>query len=79
MYPVRISLSFFFNLKIHYFILMDVLLICMPAYHMYAWYRGDQKRVLDSSKLELQVLVSTMWVLGLETRSSGRAVSSLNH
>lgn len=58
---------------------MDVLLICMPAYHMYASYHGDQKRVLDSSKLELQVLVSTMWVLGLETRSSGRAVSSLNH
>lgn len=58
---------------------MDVLLICMPAYHMYALYHGDQKRVLDSSKLELQVLVSTMWVLGLETRSSGRAVSALNH
>lgn len=40
---------------------------------------AGQKRALDSCKLELQVVVSTMWMLGHETGSPGRAVSALNH
>ena len=40
---------------------------------------SDQKKVLDSLELELQMVLSTMWVLGTELRSSTRAVSALNY
>lgn len=34
---------------------------------------GGQKRVLDLVELELNTIVSHMWVLGTEPRSSARA------
>lgn len=41
-------------------------------------YRG-QKRVSDPLELELQEVVSHLiWMLGIELRSYGRAVSALN-
>ena len=37
-------------------------------------------KVLDPLELELQIVVSSMWVLGSESESSGRAAASaLNH
>ena len=47
--------------------------LCVPDVHR------DQKRALDSLELELQMVVTTMWVLGTEPRSSTRAVSALTH
>lgn len=49
--------------------------------HMCVTFRG-QKRLSDPLELELQVAVKlwpTMWVLGLEFGSSGRATSSLTY
>lgn len=39
----------------------------------------SQKWTLDFLKLELEVTVSYLWVLGFEARSVERAASALNH
>jgi hypothetical protein len=39
-------------------------------------HRG-QERAPDSLELELQMVVSCLWVLGIKTGSSGRAASDL--
>lgn len=39
---------------------------------------GGQKRVLDPLKLELQMILSHLWVLGIEPGSCGRAASDLH-
>ena len=36
------------------------------------------KKVSDALKLELQMVVSHMWVLGMESRAAGEAASVLN-
>lgn len=41
--------------------------------------RGHNHVLLSSKVLELQKVVSAMWVLGVEPRSSGRASSALSH
>lgn len=51
---------------------MGVLSTCMLMYH------EEQKRVTDLLELELQTVVSAMWVLEIEPRSSGRATSARN-
>ena len=38
---------------------------------------GSQKRVLDPLGLELQMVVSTLWELGIEPGTSERAVSAV--
>ena len=55
-------------------------LMCMnvlPAYMPGA--PGVQKRVSDILELELLMVVSHVWVLGIEPRSSERAASVLSH
>jgi hypothetical protein len=36
-------------------------------------------RVSDTLELELQKVVSAMWLLGIEPSSPGRSASALNH
>lgn len=38
---------------------------------------GGQRRELDYLRLELQVFVSCIWVLGAESRTPGRRASAL--
>jgi len=38
-----------------------------------------QKRTADPLGLELQMVVSSLWVLGFDLQSCGRAVRALNH
>lgn len=46
--------------------------ICVPEDN------EGQKTVLDPQELEVQLVVSSKWVLGKEPRSSGEASSALN-
>lgn len=43
---------------------------------MYTQCPQRTERALDLLELELQMLLTTMWVLGIEPRSSGKAVSA---
>ena len=57
---------------------MNVLPACMFLYHMYAGAHGGQKRALDPLELELQIILSAMWVSEIKPRSSARALIALN-
>jgi hypothetical protein len=39
----------------------------------------DQKRLLGPRELELQQVTTALWVLGIESESSGRVASALDH
>lgn len=39
---------------------------CMFVYHMCAWYPQRPKVHVDPQELELQMLNTSMWVLGVE-------------
>lgn len=51
-------------------------LACMYMHHMHAGVRGSHKIALDPLKWELQMVVSLLWVLGTEPKSSANSSSS---
>jgi hypothetical protein len=71
------SLSFF---KFILYVGMFCLHKCLGTTCVSGTHRGQQ-RLLDPPppEMELQIVVSTMWLLGIEPRSSGRAASALSH
>jgi hypothetical protein len=52
---------------------------CMSAYQACARASGGQKKVSDPMDLELQAIVSYMWVLATEHRFSVRMTSLFNN
>jgi hypothetical protein len=46
---------------------------------MCTWESLEVRKVIGSVELELQVVRSTMWVLGIKPRSLARAVGAINH
>ena len=50
----------------------------MSVQHIMSGVPGSQKSVLDSQEFQTGVTY-TMWVLGTESGSSGKAASVLNH
>lgn len=52
--------------------------VCCTCAHIHSVATGGQKRVSDASGLELQEVVSWIWVLGTEFQSPARAASVLN-
>lgn len=57
---------------------MRALPACMSVQHIMSGVPGSQKSVLDSQEFQTGVTY-TMWVLGTESGSSGKAASVLNH
>lgn len=53
------------------------LLTCVSMHCRYTY--DDQKRSPDPLELELQMLGATLWMLGIEFQSPGRAASVPNH
>lgn len=53
---------------------MVVLLTYMSVYYMNACCPKGQKRMPDKLELVLQTRMSCMWILGIELRSSGKAL-----
>lgn len=66
--------SFFFIFI--YFMYMNISPACLYVHPKCAQWQWTASNLLE---LKLQVVVSAMWVLRIKPRSSGRAVSILNH
>jgi hypothetical protein len=48
------------------------------VHHVHIWWPWKQKGTSDPLELELKIVISHMWVLGIEPGSSGRKASVLN-
>jgi hypothetical protein len=57
---------------------MGVFSACMSGYHMHTECLRRPEEGVSTLELEIQVIVVTMWVLGTDPGSSGRAISALN-
>lgn len=59
---------FLFMCYFKYFYIFFILCVCLPAclYHMCAWYPQRPKVHVDPQELELQMLNTSTWVLGVE-------------
>lgn len=57
---------------------MDILPAYMSTFHMCAWCPRNLEKAEDPLKLELQMVVSSLWVLGIEM-SYGRAANGLKY
>lgn len=57
---------------------MSLLLAYLSIHHICAWCLL-KKSTSDPLKLELQMVLVSMWVLGTKPRSSARATSALSH
>lgn len=73
------------SLPMSYIPLLDLFILCFACMYvcvwtmyLHAWYQGSKKKVLDLVELELLWLLAIMWVMGMEPRSSARAISTLN-
>ena len=73
------SLSYFFIdffIFIYVYVCFAWMCVHMPLCAGFMEARRQQRTLLE---LESQTVVSCLWVLGIEPRSSGRAASVLNH
>lgn len=52
---------------------------CVPMHHQYSWCLWRAERAPDPQTLELQVVVNTISVLGIEPKTSAGAANTLNH
>lgn len=52
--------------------------IYMSVYHMWPGIPGRWNRVLESLEIKLQTVVGTMWLMWMELRYSGKALSAHN-
>ena len=58
---------------------MSVLPTCMSMHDVCVQYLQRPEESVGSLAIEFRLLGLAMWMLGNETRSSGRAVGALNH
>lgn len=73
---VKAILSILFIYIFYVYRYFSCIYICVP--HNVLMPTQGRPRVFGPLELELGMLVSCMWVLGLELRSSGREASALN-
>lgn len=66
--PIVACGSFGFMCYFKYFYMFFILCVfaCMFVYHMCAWYPQRPKVHVDPQELELQMLNTSLWVLGVE-------------
>lgn len=61
------------------FMFMGILSTCMPVHHMSMWCLWRPEEAIGSHGTRVTVDRPSLWVLGIEPKSSGRVASALNH